>query len=57
MRAEAEKIPAGIVERLGMPVEQLMDLHAALTQVIAASQQALTHSGADEAAGPEATVA
>ena len=57
LREQAEKIPAGIVERLGMPVEQLMDLHAALTQVIAASQQALTHSGADEGAGPEATVA
>ena len=57
LRDQAEKIPAGIVERLGMPVEQLMDLHAALTQVIAASQQALTHSGADEGAGPEATVA
>jgi DNA-binding MarR family transcriptional regulator len=57
LRSQAEKIPAGIVERLGMPVEQLMDLHAALTQVIAASQQALTHSGADEGAGPEATVA
>jgi DNA-binding MarR family transcriptional regulator len=42
LRAEAEKIPAGIVERLGMPVEELLSLHGALTQVIAASQQALT---------------
>jgi MarR family transcriptional regulator, organic hydroperoxide resistance regulator len=41
LRAEAEKIPAGIVERLGMPVEELMSLHAALTQVITASQRAL----------------
>jgi len=41
LRAEAEKIPAGIVERLGMPVEELMDLQAALTRVIAASRQAL----------------
>jgi MarR family transcriptional regulator, organic hydroperoxide resistance regulator len=40
LRAEAEKIPAGIVERLGMPVEELMRLHAALTDVIAAAQQA-----------------
>src|SRR3954471_10857388 len=37
--AEAERIPAGIVERLGMPVEDLMSLHAALTQVITASQR------------------
>ena len=34
-------IPAGIVERLGMPVEELMALQGALTQVIAASQRAL----------------
>jgi DNA-binding MarR family transcriptional regulator len=45
LRAEAEKIPAGIVERLGMPIEQLMSLHGALTQVIAASQQALAAPG------------
>ena len=44
LRAEAEKIPAGIVERLGMPVEELMDLQGALTRVIAASQQALAGS-------------
>ena len=30
LRAEAEKIPAGIVERLGMPVEELMALQGAL---------------------------
>jgi DNA-binding MarR family transcriptional regulator len=41
LRAQAEQIPAGIVERLGMPVEELMDLQAQLTRVIAASQQAL----------------
>ncbi|SDL76475.1 transcriptional regulator, MarR family [Geodermatophilus siccatus] len=57
LREQAERIPAGIVERLGMPVEQLMDLHAALTRVIAASQQALAHPPVGEAAGPEATVA
>ena len=42
LRAEAERIPSGIVERLGMPVEDLMSLHAALTGVIAAAQQALS---------------
>jgi MarR family transcriptional regulator, organic hydroperoxide resistance regulator len=42
LRAEAEKIPAGIVERLGMPVGELMALHAALSEVIAASQHALS---------------
>ena len=41
LREQAEKIPAGIVERLGMPVEELMSLQQALTRVIAASQQAL----------------
>ncbi len=57
LREQAEKIPAGIVERLGMPVEQLMNLHEVLTQVIAASQQALAHPAAGDQAGPEATVA
>ena len=41
LRAEAEKIPAGIVERLGMPVDELMALQAALSRVITASQRAL----------------
>ncbi len=41
LRAEAEKIPAGIVERLGMPIDELISLHGALTQVIAASQRAV----------------
>ena len=44
LRAQAEQIPAGIVERLGMPVEELMDLQGALTRVIAASQRALAGS-------------
>nr|WP_212735204.1 MarR family transcriptional regulator [Herbidospora galbida] len=37
LRAEAEKIPATIVERLGMDVAELQDLHKALTRVIAAA--------------------
>ena len=41
LREQAEKIPAGIVERLGMPVEELMSLQQDLTRVIAAAQQAL----------------
>ncbi len=48
LRAEAERIPAGIVERLGMPVEELMALHGALTEVIAASQRALSAAPAAE---------
>jgi DNA-binding MarR family transcriptional regulator len=42
LREQAERIPAGIVERLGMDVEELADLHAALTEVIGASQRALS---------------
>lgn len=42
LREKAEKIPAGIVERLGMSVDELVGLHAALTDVIAASQRALS---------------
>jgi MarR family transcriptional regulator, organic hydroperoxide resistance regulator len=54
LRAEAERIPAGIVERLGMPVEELLSLHGALGKVIAASQQALTTASP---AGAASTVA
>jgi DNA-binding MarR family transcriptional regulator len=38
LRAEAEKIPYAVVERLGMTVDELLDLHRALTAVIAATQ-------------------
>src|SRR3954467_534018 len=34
LRAEAERVPAGIVERLGLPIEDLMSLQGALTRVI-----------------------
>lgn len=34
LRGEAEKIPAAVVARLGMPLEELLRLHAALTRVI-----------------------
>jgi DNA-binding MarR family transcriptional regulator len=56
LRAEAERIPAGIVERLGMPMEELLSLQGALTRVIAASQRALAVS-AGERGRPETTVA
>ncbi|GAA3214908.1 MarR family transcriptional regulator [Actinocorallia longicatena] len=36
LRARAEAIPAAIVERLGMDLSELQDLHGALTRVIAA---------------------
>ncbi|MFF0345679.1 MarR family winged helix-turn-helix transcriptional regulator [Kribbella sp. NPDC004875] len=37
LREEALKVPPTIVERLGMDVGELMDLHARLTKVIAAA--------------------
>ena len=37
LRTEAERVPPAIVERLGMPVEELMRLHGDLTAVIAAA--------------------
>jgi DNA-binding MarR family transcriptional regulator len=40
LRAEAEKVPYAIVERLGVDVQQLVDLHAALTGVTAAALRA-----------------
>jgi DNA-binding MarR family transcriptional regulator len=42
LRAEAERIPGSIVERLGLPVEDLVELHGVLTRVIGAAQRALT---------------
>jgi DNA-binding MarR family transcriptional regulator len=48
LRAEAEAIPAGIVQRLGMPVEELVSLQEALTRVIAASQRALAEPAGSE---------
>jgi MarR family transcriptional regulator, organic hydroperoxide resistance regulator len=54
LRAEAERIPAGIVERLGMPVEELISLHEALGKVITASQHSLAATSRPDA---ETTVA
>ncbi|HEY0448136.1 MarR family transcriptional regulator [Actinophytocola sp.] len=38
LRAEAEKIPYKVVEELGMSVDELESLHAALSRVIAATR-------------------
>ena len=54
LREQAEKIPAGIVERLGMPVEELMELHGVLTRVIAAAQRALATPATENSAEPPA---
>jgi DNA-binding MarR family transcriptional regulator len=42
LRRRAEQIPPAVVERLGMPIEDLERLHATLTQVIAAAKPAAT---------------
>jgi DNA-binding MarR family transcriptional regulator len=41
LRTQAERIPAGIIDQLGMELPELTALHRALTEVIAASQRAL----------------
>jgi DNA-binding MarR family transcriptional regulator len=46
LRERAERVPGGIVERLGMSPDELADLHASLTRVIAASQRALAEPDA-----------
>lgn len=38
LREQAELIPPAVIERLGLPLEDLQRLHAALTQVIAAAR-------------------
>jgi MarR family transcriptional regulator, organic hydroperoxide resistance regulator len=40
LRAQAERIPPAIVERLAMDVGELRDLHGALTEVIGAARRA-----------------
>jgi DNA-binding MarR family transcriptional regulator len=40
LRGKAEQIPPAVVERLGLPIEELRRLHASLTQVIAAARPA-----------------
>jgi MarR family transcriptional regulator, organic hydroperoxide resistance regulator len=40
LRARAEKIPPAIVERLGIDIADLQELHGALTHVIAAARAA-----------------
>ncbi len=40
LRAQAELIPPAVVEQLGIDALELMDLHAALTRVIAAASRA-----------------
>lgn len=42
LRAQAERIPPAIVQRLGLPLAQLRQLHGALTEVIAAANRAVT---------------
>lgn len=40
LRSEAERIPPSVVERLGMGLEELQELHESLTRVIAAANGA-----------------
>jgi MarR family transcriptional regulator, organic hydroperoxide resistance regulator len=48
LRAQAERIPPAVVERLGMDVPELLELHRALSRVIAAAHRL---PGDDAAAG------
>jgi DNA-binding MarR family transcriptional regulator len=40
LRARAEQVPAAVVERLGMNLDELQRLHESLTRVIAAARSA-----------------
>lgn len=42
LRTRAEAIPPAVVQRLGLPVDDLLALHAALTRVIEATRAAPT---------------
>lgn len=45
LRAEAEKIPPAIVDRLGIDIAELEDLHRTLTRLIGAANDALLRYG------------
>ncbi|MET7834088.1 MarR family transcriptional regulator [Micromonospora sediminicola] len=45
LRAQAERIPPAIVQRLGLPLADLRQLHDALTEVIAAANRATIGPG------------
>ncbi|MEU1843850.1 transcriptional regulator, MarR family [Micromonospora sediminicola] len=45
LRAQAERIPPAIVQRLGLPLADLRQLHDALTEVIAAANRATVGPG------------
>jgi DNA-binding MarR family transcriptional regulator len=47
LRADAERIPPAIVERLGMDLTELQDLHGALTRLIAAANGATARTYQD----------
>jgi DNA-binding MarR family transcriptional regulator len=47
LRARAEQIPPGIVDRLGLDLADLSALHGALTRVIGASREALAGAEGD----------
>ncbi|KAB1905304.1 MarR family transcriptional regulator [Micromonospora sp. AMSO1212t] len=46
LRAQAERIPPAVVQRLGLPLADLRHLHTALTEVIAAANRATTTGAA-----------
>jgi len=45
LRTQAEKIPPAVVAKLGMPLEELRQLHESLTRVIHVAQDALDEDG------------
>lgn len=53
LRAQAERIPPAIVERLDMDLAALRDLHGSLTEVIAAARRAAGDRGSAAATTPE----
>ncbi|MET7469009.1 MarR family winged helix-turn-helix transcriptional regulator [Micromonospora sp. NPDC005686] len=52
LRAQAERIPPAIVQRLGLPLADLRHLHTALTEVIAAANRATAAVSEHGSRGP-----
>lgn len=52
LRTQAEKVPPAVIAKLGMEVSRLEELHAALTEVIAAARSAEPAAPSLPAPGP-----
>jgi DNA-binding MarR family transcriptional regulator len=54
LRRQAELIPGAVFDRLGMPMDELLQLHTALTRVITVTQEIAQQDALRDRDGPDA---